>query len=48
MIQHPVDALEAVRRSAGSEDVVVVTGSTFVVAELRGWWIEQGVVPVRR
>ncbi|HTA39974.1 MAG TPA: Mur ligase family protein, partial [Candidatus Acidoferrales bacterium] len=48
VIQHPVDALEAVRRSAGSEDVVVVTGSTFVVAELRGWWIEQGVVPVRR
>lgn len=48
VIAHPVDALEAVRRSAGSEDVVVVTGSTFVVAELRDWWIEQGVVPVRR
>jgi dihydrofolate synthase/folylpolyglutamate synthase len=48
VIEHPVDALEAVRRSAGSEDVVVVTGSTFVVAELRDWWIEQGVVPVRR
>jgi dihydrofolate synthase / folylpolyglutamate synthase len=48
VIQHPVDALEAVRRTAGSEDVVVVTGSTFLVAELRAWWIAQGVVPVRR
>jgi dihydrofolate synthase/folylpolyglutamate synthase len=48
VIQHPVDALEAARRNAGSEDVVVVTGSTFLVAELRDWWIEQGVVPVRR
>jgi dihydrofolate synthase / folylpolyglutamate synthase len=48
VIQHPVDALEAVRRAAGSEDIVVVTGSTFLVAELRDWWIEQGVVPVRR
>ena len=48
VIEHPIDAIEAVRRTAGSEDVVVVTGSTFVVAELRDWWIEQGVVPVRR
>jgi dihydrofolate synthase/folylpolyglutamate synthase len=48
VIQHPVDALEAARRTAGSQDIVVVTGSTFVVAELRDWWIEQGVVPVRR
>jgi dihydrofolate synthase / folylpolyglutamate synthase len=48
VIQHPVDAIEAVRRAAASDDVVVVTGSTFVVAELRDWWIEQGVVPVRR
>jgi dihydrofolate synthase/folylpolyglutamate synthase len=48
VIAHPVDALEAARRNAGSDDVVVVTGSTFLVAELREWWIEQGVVPVRR
>jgi len=48
VIQHPVDAIQAVRRAAASEDVVVVTGSTFVVAELREWWIEQGIAPLRR
>jgi dihydrofolate synthase/folylpolyglutamate synthase len=39
-IADPVEALSIARRNAGSEDVVVVTGSTFIVSELREWWIE--------
>lgn len=37
-IQDPVDALAIARRNADAADVVVVTGSTFVVAVLRDWW----------
>ena len=36
-----VDAVEAfsiARRNADASDIIVVTGSTFVVAELRDWW----------
>jgi dihydrofolate synthase/folylpolyglutamate synthase len=36
----PVEAFTIARRGAGSDDIVVVTGSTFVVAELRAWWME--------
>lgn len=35
----PVDAFSVARRNADAEDVVVVTGSTFVVATLRDWWL---------
>lgn len=38
-IADPVEALSVARRSARSEDVVVVSGSTFVVAQLREWWM---------
>jgi dihydrofolate synthase/folylpolyglutamate synthase len=37
-IADPVDALSVARRNADASDVVVVTGSTFVVAVLRDWW----------
>jgi dihydrofolate synthase/folylpolyglutamate synthase len=37
-IADPVDALAVARRNADASDVVVVTGSTFVVATLREWW----------
>jgi dihydrofolate synthase/folylpolyglutamate synthase len=37
-IADPVDALSVARRNADARDVVVVTGSTFVVAVLRDWW----------
>ncbi len=37
-IADPVDALSIARRNADAGDVVVVTGSTFVVAVLRDWW----------
>ena len=38
-IEDPIEALALARRTAASDDVVVVTGSTFVVAELRAWWL---------
>jgi dihydrofolate synthase/folylpolyglutamate synthase len=42
-IADPVDALTVARRLAASDDVVVVTGSTFVVAELREWYVLSAV-----
>ncbi len=39
-VADPVEALSIARRNSGADDVVVVTGSTFVVAELRKWWID--------
>jgi dihydrofolate synthase/folylpolyglutamate synthase len=38
-IGDPVEALAIARRSADGGDVVVVTGSTFVVGTLRDWWL---------
>jgi dihydrofolate synthase/folylpolyglutamate synthase len=38
-IGDPVDAFAIARRNADAEDVIVVTGSTFVVATLRDWWL---------
>ncbi len=38
-IGDPVDAFSIARRNAEADDVIVVTGSTFVVAELREWWM---------
>jgi dihydrofolate synthase/folylpolyglutamate synthase len=38
-IRDPVDALSIARRNADASDIVVVTGSTFVVATLREWWL---------
>jgi dihydrofolate synthase/folylpolyglutamate synthase len=37
-IGDPVDAFSIARRNADANDIVVVTGSTFVVAKLREWW----------
>ena len=34
-----VEALAVARRSAAADDVIVVTGSTFLVAMLREWWL---------
>jgi folylpolyglutamate synthase/dihydropteroate synthase len=39
-IADPVEALSVARRNSAADDVVVVTGSTFIVAELREWWME--------
>jgi len=38
-ITDPVEAFSIARRNADADDVIVVTGSTFVVAELREWWM---------
>lgn len=40
VIADPVEALTVARRNAAADDVVVVTGSTFIVADLRAWWLE--------
>jgi dihydrofolate synthase/folylpolyglutamate synthase len=45
------DSLEAfaiARRTAGADDIVVVTGSTFIVATLRAWWLANVVAAHRR
>ncbi|MDP9025458.1 MAG: Mur ligase family protein, partial [Candidatus Eremiobacteraeota bacterium] len=39
-IADPIEALSIARGNAAPGDVVVVTGSTFVVATLRAWWLE--------
>lgn len=38
-VADPVEALSVARRSAAANDVIVVTGSTFLVATLREWWL---------
>jgi dihydrofolate synthase/folylpolyglutamate synthase len=38
-VNDPVEALAIARRNSAASDVVVVTGSTFVVAQLREWWL---------
>lgn len=42
-IADPIEALSVARRNTAANDVIVVTGSTFVVAELREWWMEHVV-----
>ena len=37
-IENPLEALRAVMRDAAPDDAIVVTGSTFVVAEVREWY----------
>jgi dihydrofolate synthase / folylpolyglutamate synthase len=38
-VTDPVEALSVARRSARADDVIVITGSTFLVANLREWWL---------
>lgn len=38
-IVDPVEALSVARRNAEGSNVVVVTGSTFLVGRLRDWWL---------
>jgi hypothetical protein len=38
-IADPVEAFAIARRNADAVDIVVVTGSTFVVSVLRSWWM---------
>jgi dihydrofolate synthase / folylpolyglutamate synthase len=43
VVQQPVEAMEIARRTSGADEIIVVTGSTFIVAEIRGWWLETNV-----
>jgi dihydrofolate synthase/folylpolyglutamate synthase len=47
-IADPVDALEVARRNSHGDEIVVVTGSTFLVATLRAWWFENVLTPSKR
>ena len=38
-ILDPVDAFAVARRNTEGSEIIVVTGSTFLVAELRDWWL---------
>lgn len=38
VVNDPVEAFSIARRNAAAEDIVVVTGSTYVVGTLRDWW----------
>jgi dihydrofolate synthase/folylpolyglutamate synthase len=42
-ISDPVEALSVARRNADASHIVVVTGSTFVTAKLRDWWLDNVV-----
>lgn len=39
-ISDPIEALSVARRNSEADDIVVVTGSTFLVSTLRDWWLE--------
>ncbi|GAC1299556.1 MAG: Mur ligase family protein [Vulcanimicrobiaceae bacterium] len=47
-IGDPIDALAVARRHADGNAIIVVTGSTFVAATLRAWWLEHVVEPSSR
>lgn len=38
-VSDPVEAFSIARRNAGAEDIVLITGSTYVVGTLRDWWV---------
>ncbi len=47
-IEDPREALHVARATAAYDDVVIVTGSTFIVATLRAWWSQERVaIPIR-
>ena len=43
-VDDPVEALALARRIAGADDLVVVTGSTFLVGTLRRWFLDNSPV----
>lgn len=38
-VSDPVEAFSIARRNAGADNVILVTGSTYVVGTLRDWWL---------
>ena len=47
-IDDPIAALKHAVNRAAPEDLVVVSGSTFIVAQLRAWWLEHAGALVAR
>ncbi len=43
-IEDPIEAFSVARRSAGSNDVIVVTGSTVLVGIVRSWFLKNAHV----
>ena len=43
-VDDPVEALNVARRIAGAGDLVVVSGSTFLVGSLRRWFLDNAVI----
>ena len=43
-IEDPIEAFTVARRSADSNDVIIVTGSTALVGTLRSWFIKNAQV----
>ena len=39
VVQLPIEAMEIARRTSAADEIIVVTGSTFIVAEIREWWL---------
>ncbi len=37
-VNDPVEAFSIARRNAAADEIVLVTGSTYVVGTLRDWW----------
>ncbi len=37
-VNEPVEAFSIARRNAAADEIVLVTGSTYVVGTLRDWW----------
>jgi dihydrofolate synthase/folylpolyglutamate synthase len=46
-VDDPIEALNLARRIANGSDLVVVTGSTFLVGTLRSWFLKNAVVADR-
>lgn len=46
-VEDPIEALNLARRVANAPDLVVVTGSTFLVGTLRRWFLENSAVADR-
>jgi dihydrofolate synthase/folylpolyglutamate synthase len=44
-VDDPIEALSIARRVAGPSDLVVVTGSTFLVGDVRKWFLENTPAP---
>lgn len=40
VVQDPLEAMSVALRTANVDEIIVVSGSTFIVAEVRTWWLD--------